>query len=150
MIELKPYLYFQKALEFWIDETGTGYQKILSIGTEYGKSYISQLLNPERKKPIPFEAQVKIADACGYDYLSFLRLGKQLYEGEPPQDISKKIVSTDPAVEILNECIREAGVGDQLNDRQKQALLKIIRDELKSAEEKAKKDIKKFLNVLRE
>jgi hypothetical protein len=59
-------------------------------------------------------------------------------------------VSTDPAVEILNECIREAGVGDQLNDRQKQALLKIIRDELKSAEEKAKKDIKKFLNVLRE
>jgi hypothetical protein len=150
MIELKPYIYFQKALEFWIDETGTGYQKILSIGTEYGKSYISQLLNPERKKPIPFEAQVKIADACGYDYLSFLQLGKQLYEGEPPQDISQKIVSMDPAVEILNECIREAGVGDQLNDRQKQALLKIIRDELKSAEEKAKKDIKKFLNVLRE
>ncbi len=85
-----PYKYFKAALSVWIKETGNGHQKILALETGYGKSYISQLLNPERKKPIPFEAQVKISVACGYDYISFLNHGKELYEQTAA---AKKIVT---------------------------------------------------------
>jgi len=86
----------------------------------------------------------EVAEKIGMNYDDMIGIKN----GES-KNIPKKIISIDPAVEFLNECIQEAGVGDHLNDRQKQALLKIIRDELKSAEEKAKKDIKKYLTVLK-
>ena len=55
----KTYKYFCTALNEWVNKTGYGYKKILSIGCECGKSYMTQLLTPNRKKPIPFEYQVK-------------------------------------------------------------------------------------------
>ena len=92
----------------------------------------------------------RLFECMGTDLFSFLEYGKKIYEKNTGLQKSKqRPIPIDPAVEFLNECIQEAGAGDYLNDKQKQALLKIIRDELNSAEEKAKQDIKKYLNVLK-
>jgi len=62
------------------------------------------------------------------------RIRKKIHErNNETQTSEQKPIPIDPAVDFLNECIQQADVGDHLNDRQKQALLKIIRDELKSA-----------------
>ena len=89
-----------------------------------------------------------LADFLGIEDIAFEREASQKNFSDFERKQSKPI-SIDPAVGFLNECIREAGGEDYLNDKQKHALLEIIRDELKAAEKKAKKDIKKYLTVLK-
>lgn len=109
-----PYDYFKAALNTWVKETGTGYQKVLSIETGYGKSYISQLFNPKREKPISFEVQIKIAEACGEDYLSFLEKGRELLE-------RKSLLKPEPLNPIV-EAIIEFLDENKIERTQKNAL----------------------------
>jgi len=93
------YAYFDTALKKWLSEEGNT-QKMLSLGSGYKKSYISQLLDDKRTKPIGFEAQTKIALACGCDYLTFLQMGKRILEGE-----SAPFVNISPIKKAHHEII---------------------------------------------
>lgn len=100
-------LYFFSALKAFQKSYGHGVQKFIAIGAEVTTGYISRffkLLKDESKIPnekISFEIQVKIAEACGYDYIDFLQLGKKILDGEtPPIKTEKRTgVKTGPAAD---------------------------------------------------
>ncbi|NOX32536.1 MAG: hypothetical protein GXP56_02195 [Deltaproteobacteria bacterium] len=120
-MEDMAYAYFKKAAMMWLEKNEkTQNWLALEIGVEDGT--VSRYLGESRN--VPFNKQIKIANACGYDYLSFLQYGKDLLEGKsatPPN----KLISINPAVKLLNECIQKAGV--EINAKQKEAVTKIIR-----------------------
>lgn len=68
---------FHVALRHLAEREGRGFQTFLSqkIGVSLG--FINQVLKGEVKKA-GFETQVKIANALGYDYLEFMKLGSRL------------------------------------------------------------------------
>ncbi|MCM2283351.1 MAG: helix-turn-helix domain-containing protein [Desulfobacula sp.] len=51
----------------------------------------------------------------------------------------------DPAFQILNEALEETGV--KINEKQKKACLKILREKLEKSENETKEDIKKYLRI---
>ncbi len=78
MKENQTYKYFLTALNYWRKKTGRGCQEILAIEIDKSPGYVSKLLNPERKIPIPFPIQTAFATACGYSYQEFLELGEKI------------------------------------------------------------------------
>ena len=75
----QSYRYFIEALKRWLEKNkDKAPQKLLSINSGISVPNVSKHLSPKRKKPIPYEAQVKYANACGFDYFSFLQKGKQI------------------------------------------------------------------------
>jgi len=95
------YIYFKMALDNWL-ASDENTQKVLAVESGYTKGYISQLLDEDRKKPIGFEPQIRLAMACGYDYLSFLQRGKYLLEGE-----ASKVYSLGSAQKQHHEIIEK-------------------------------------------
>ncbi len=141
----KNYKHFIFALKEAETRLGVG-----KIATQYQctPQYIYQIINGS--KIAGRRTQFKIAAACGYDYLDFLQHGKQLYEGElsdkeKPDATPPAPIPMDPAIEILHEALEETGV--TINERQKHAVLKILREELAKLNSKTKEDIKKYLAV---
>ncbi|SDU38876.1 helix-turn-helix domain-containing protein [Desulfobacula phenolica] len=61
------------------------------------------------------------------------------------QQKQKTPVPMDSAIQILQEALEETGV--KINEKQKQAVLKILREELAKSENKTKDDIKKYLQI---
>ncbi len=140
----KSYDYFLKALEHTKTKDGTGFQNRLSFKIGRSEGYISQLFN--RKSIASFNLQNEISEACGYEYDEFLALGKTLIIGKENQSIDdSNVIHLDPAIQLLHEALEETGV--EINDKQKQAVLKILRDELEKSEDKTKDDIKKYLQA---
>ncbi|WP_201765626.1 hypothetical protein [Desulfotignum phosphitoxidans] len=133
---------FCNSLKIWVDSNFKGTQHELGKFFNVSQGYISNVLAGRRCGDETWRRFVAAKIGMDYDAMVGIEKGKS-------QNLSKKIVPIDPAVEFLKECIQEAEAEDYLNDKQKQALLQIIRDELKSAEKKAKQDIKKYLKVLR-
>lgn len=74
--------FFYAVLDRLIQETGWGGQVALSIGAHLSEGYLSQVIN--RKRRPSFDAQVKIANALGYQYIDFLLLGEKLLRSENP------------------------------------------------------------------
>ena len=108
----KSYEYFQKALSEWIAQkkrNNEAPQKILAIETNSHEGTISKLLNPKREKPISFEKQVALANACGYDYIDFLQLGRKLIEGSAGNTVpgkEKTVETLDPVVSMHQDLIK--------------------------------------------
>ncbi len=71
----------------------------------------------------------------------------EVFESEKSNEESK-IVPLDPAIQILHEALEETGV--EINEKQKQACLKILREELDKSDTKTKEDIKKYLKAFGE
>jgi len=97
------YKYFLKALEQWIKKTGYGHKKLLSLGCECGKSQITQLLNPDRKNPIPFHRQVQISETCGMPYIEFLQHGKALLKGNKTPQTNQTTSITKKHQELISD-----------------------------------------------
>ncbi len=68
---------FYKALTKKWKEYGRGFNKFICLETGYSSGYVSQVLNGNQDASQ--EAQIKISEACGLDYKSFL-------EESPPKD----------------------------------------------------------------
>ena len=54
-------------------------------------------------------------------------------------------IPIDPAVQLLQEALEETGV--KINKKQKEAVIKILRDELEKSEAETKEEIKKYLKA---
>lgn len=89
MIEDFAYEYFLRAFFDWtksLGEGGKAVQKEISDILGVNKSTAHRYIKGSRK--IPFERQVKIANAAGYDYITFLQRGKELFEAGRPQKMT--------------------------------------------------------------
>jgi len=77
------YDYFFKALLHCIEKRGgRGVQVSVSISTGIAEATISDIVN--LKRLATFEQQVGIAKTFGFDYLSFMQLGRDLLDGKKP------------------------------------------------------------------
>ena len=145
------YQQFLKALKTlaktdWYRKTG-----VLAQEAKISQGYLSHVING--KKQASYSIQVSIAEACGYSYEEFLQLGKSLLKpGEVQEEKTTKPTAIDPAVEILNAALEETG--EKINEKQKMAVLKIIREELenktKQVQEESKESIKRILKAFAE
>lgn len=72
------YVYFKKATETWLEKNKKT-QNWLALELAVNDGTISRYFGESRN--IPFDKQLKIAHACGYDYLAFLQYGKNILEG---------------------------------------------------------------------
>ena len=147
------YKYFLAALNHWIEKTGRGYQKILALETGKTKGYISQLLSPKRKKPISFELQNDLAEACGYSYEDFLMLGKRILENNSHAESTsekkadeKETRSKPPVgnvIRVYNNILERTGI--ELDAEGQEKLFNLIRRKL---EENAAKEVEnEFLDI---
>lgn len=71
------YRKFYTALKHFAAQKGYGFQTALSQSSGVSVAFINQILKNEAKKA-SFELQVKIAEALGFDYESFLKLGERI------------------------------------------------------------------------
>lgn len=71
-------------------------------------------------------------------------------EGDPDfyKDGFEKVISIDPAVQMLREVEEETG--RTLNTRQREAVIKILRKELESREQNSKAEIKDLITSFKE
>ncbi|WP_153307561.1 hypothetical protein [Desulfospira joergensenii] len=81
----------------------------------------------------------KLFDFMGTDFLSFLQYGKDLFLEEGNSD---NIFPIDPSVQLLNECLMEAE--RDLNQKQREAVVQIIRKHQNSIKEEVKDILKAF------
>ena len=144
----KSYDYFITALEHAKALDSVGFQNRLSLKIEKSEGYISQIFN--RKTIASFNLQNEISEACGFDYDEFLALGKNLSQGKEigVRSESDAVTHLDPALQILQEALEETEV--EINEKQKQACLEIIQEELGKSNDKIKEDIKKYLKAFGE
>ena len=145
---------FFAALEEFKKSYGHGIQNYLAVSTGASKGYISQLFQVFKGKKledvtVSFELQVKIAQACKFDYVDFLNRGKEILEGNgsaiPPLSVPNldKNLTSELSSEILQTVLNEINV--KITDKQKKAIVKILISNLKEAEAKNKAEITKYL-----
>jgi transcriptional regulator with XRE-family HTH domain len=77
----KEYDYFLSALRDFDSRFGWGAKSAVAEKSGYTPAYVSLILTGEKRPS--FDAQVVIANACGFDYLDFLRLGREIVEKRP-------------------------------------------------------------------
>ncbi|MEH0020842.1 MAG: hypothetical protein V6Z89_14395 [Desulfobacter sp.] len=144
----KSYDYFITALEHAKALDSVGFQNRLSLKIEKSEGYISQIFN--RKAIASFNLQNEISEACGFDYEEFLALGKNLSQGKESEVRSEAdaVNHLDPALQILHEALEESQV--EISEKQKEACLEIIREELGKSNARIKDDIKKYLKAFGE
>jgi transcriptional regulator with XRE-family HTH domain len=91
---------FYKALAKKWAEYGRGFNKFLCGETGYTSGYISQVLNGNQTASQ--EAQIKISDACGLDYKSFLEDSNE--QADTPADAPPlKIIPGGKIIEFQSE-----------------------------------------------
>ncbi len=88
---------------------------------------------------LPLDVMINISNICNVDIIWIISGKENILQKE------SNISHIDPAIQILNEALQETGV--ELNEKQKQACLEILREELEKSENKTKEDIKKYLRV---
>jgi hypothetical protein len=114
--KLIEYQYFIEALRDQLSILGWGGKASIAEGAGVTGPFIS--LVASGNKLAGFDSQVKIANACGYDYIDFLRLGRQKYGKKPGAKIRElsapgAIKSPPEADRILSamRAIRAADMG---------------------------------------
>ena len=126
-------------------------KKVLNVKSDKDVA-ISMGLNPNsffnRKKrgSIPMTEIVNFGNTHNVNLEWLINGEGPIYKIKTTQaEETNKIIPIDPAVQILNEVLDETGA--ILNEKQKQACLKILREELAKSDTKTKEDIKKYLSV---
>lgn len=126
--------------------TTSWHRKQSTLGQEAGisRGFMSEVV--KGKKKLTFEKRQKIAELCGYSYDNFIQHGKQIVDDSTGNaSDQQKPIPFDPAIQILQEALEETGV--KINNKQKQAVINILRDKLKESEGKTKEGIKKYLEA---
>lgn len=131
---------FCKNLYKWQENNFSGTRKELGEFLGVSQGYISNIL-AARKCPDE-EWRRSVTNKIGIDYDTMIGLPEK-------KETSNQGITTpipiDEAVQILNEALEETGI--TINKKQKQAVLKILREELEKSEGKTKDDIKKYLQA---
>lgn len=106
MGEERAYSYFLTAFVHILNNKYSAFE--IAISADVSEAYISQIKN--EKRHAGFKGQVKIANACGYDYLGFLQLGRELIEGPAekaaPGPEHEKIEKADPVISMHQDLIK--------------------------------------------
>ncbi len=85
---------FYKALKDKQEEYGRGFNKLLCLETGYSSGFISQVLS--QRQTASQSAQIKISNACGLDYKSFLQDDGIGLGGEKKQENNIELNSQQP------------------------------------------------------
>ena len=88
----------------------------------------------------------EISAYFGMSYLSMLNLGGTLVDGEETQSLHPQPIPIDQATRILQKAMNKASV--QLNEKQQKAVVKILREKLKTSERKTMKEVEEYLEAL--
>lgn len=102
---------FYKALKGKHKEYGRGFNKFLCGETGYSTGYMSQVLNGNQAASQ--EAQIKISDASGMDYQSFLRESSTpepkptTRENEKPQQEAISLIEALAIYKKTNQLLQE-------------------------------------------
>ena len=107
----------------------------------------SAFSNRKKTESIPFSHYLKKARSLNVN-LNWLLYDKGPMFISNQDQVEDKTNIIDPAVQILHEAIKETGV--ELNEKQKQAFIEIISEELEKSDRKTKEDIKKYLRAFGE
>jgi hypothetical protein len=129
-------------------------QSALSLEADISTSYLTDILKGRTKASYPIRDA--LSKACGYSYQEFLQLGQDLLDGNDPSKKKPKTIQKekkpglmptpiDPVVQLLQEALEETGV--KINKKQKEAVIKILREELEKSEAETKEGIKKYLKA---
>ena len=106
----------------------------------------SAFSNRKKSGSIPFSHYLKKANSLNVNLNWLLHNEGPVYRDEIFKDGDEtNIIHMDAAVQILHEVLQETGA--KLNEKQKQACLKILREELGKSDTKTKEDIKKYLQA---
>lgn len=166
----EPTEQFWAATEYCFKHSKFHSQKELAIISELSSSTVNEIL--KKKKAYGPKTQTKIANAFGYDLIDFLSIGRELLDNDPGKsDIRFKsilaghrdrqqvldeqasigndtnnTIPIDPATRILHESLEETCIS--INDKQKKAIVSILRDELEKTESQTKDRIKGMLEAL--
>lgn len=97
----------------------------IALNAKVSEAYISQIKTGKRKAG--FNAQVKIANACGYDYILFLQRGKELLLTGTTQSSTAKI-HTHPETQFTHpEPIQQIYQGLKKIDRMAPEKLDVVK-----------------------
>ncbi|MEW5736347.1 MAG: hypothetical protein AB1921_15990 [Thermodesulfobacteriota bacterium] len=120
--ENRYYLYFLSALKHWVSEEGRGAQNYLAASAKKSGSYVSQILRDVA--PASFDVQVELAQACGYDYMDFLALGRDLVEGPVWRKDQGPLVGKPGLAELVGQVVE--AIGSDLFNENLTTLLKVF------------------------
>ena len=166
----KPTEQFWAAVDYCYKHSKFHSQKELALVSGMSTSTVHEII--KRKKAYVPKTQTKIANAFGYDLIDFLTIGRELIDRNidgndlafknflagvkerQQQSISQasghgdsdKTIPIDPATRILHEALSESGI--IINDNQKKAGIRILREELEKTESQTKERIKGMLKAL--
>lgn len=131
----QTYNYFFAAFENVVNSTGNGFFTLIAEECRIAKADLRRIFDKENPEMAGFETQVKIAHACGYSYEDFLRYGKGILQSGSKENGREELPSHAERVEkILNAALEETG--QKINDKQKAAVLDIIREEIDKNEKR--------------
>ena len=116
--------------------TQTAFGKFLNVS----QGQVNKIFAKQRWGEEPWRRMV--AEKIGMDYDEMIGIKKKKNQ---PGDQQNKPIPMDPAIKILHEALEETGV--TINEKQKHAVLKIIREELAKMNSKSQDDIKNYLAV---
>ena len=109
----------------------------------------SAFSNRKKSGSIPFSHYIEKANSLNVNLNWLIQDEGSVYKNEEVENSDgKRIKHIDPAVKILHEVMEETGV--KFNEKQKQACLKILREELEKSDSKAKEDLKKYIKAFGE
>jgi len=136
MNEERAYSYFLTAFVHILNNKYSAFE--IAIAADVSEAYISQIKN--KKRHAGFKGQVKIAEACGYDYLDFLQLGQKLIEGSAetpvPEKDNRKKPPVGNVIRVYNNIMKKTGI--ELDAEGQEKLFNLIRRKL---EENAAKEV---------
>ena len=106
----------------------------------------SAFSNRKKSGSIPYSHYLEKAKALNVNLnWLFYDSGPMYKDDNSDTSEGTNLIYLDPAVQILSEALEETGV--VLNEKQKQACLEILREELDKSDTKTKQDIKKYLRA---
>ncbi len=105
----------------------------------------SAFSNRKKSGSIPFTHYIEKATSLSVNLNWLIYDMGPIYKDDESKESEPKIIPMDPAVQMLHEVLEETGV--KINEAQKQAVLKILRERLDDVEARTKDDMKDYLNV---
>jgi len=151
-IKDNAYVYFLTALNDILKNQQSAVE--LSLNAMVSEAYISQIKNEKRQAG--FMGQIKIANACGYEYFDFLQLGKSLVDGSQKIKTSQKDrfenlqskakPQIGNVIRVYNNVLEKTGI--ELDEEGQEKLFNLIKERLQEkAVEAAEKDLLDIISI---
>ena len=133
------YEYFMLAFKLCLKKHSA---KVIAIDAEVSEAYLSQI--KRKKRAAGFQGQIKIANACGYDYIDFIQLGKNLLDANKKESRknkksdTKKDSSSDELLQVYKQQLKELKVQYQESKQERQKLMQDCQDLIQDLREQRK------------